>query len=366
MASNNSPNKPGEAARSNQEGSRGGGSNPSNPDSNSPAGSETPQSRYTEEQLADQTRLSFEGFKRGSSENKSILSYPNSLKSIDSTDYVRFSFKKYKPPFSSGGARGSQGGYNESITNLEADDELSTIALYMPEDIQAQYGAQWNGKAFQNVTANILQNSGLVATGNVGESLKNLGTTVGSLGESGFTKLVTELVDKLQKSGQAEGLGTNDIFGSTAGIVLNPNTELLFQGFDLRTINLTFKMVPNNDTEAVEIRQIITNFKRAMLPRLNTGTFFADNADGGSNQDDSQNFIKVPNLVEMRFMSGGVEHPYLTQFKPCAITGLSINYTPDGSYSTYRNSSPVATIMQVSLAETKLVYREDIYDGPSF
>jgi hypothetical protein len=113
-----------------------------------------------------------------------------------------------------------------------------------------------------------------------------------------------------------------------------------------------------------------------MLPKINTGQpaggagsrrgAAPDNPEQ-QNAGDVQNFIGVPSLVEVSFMTGNGENRYVTQFKPCAITSLNVNYTPDGAYSTYKNGEPVAVVMQIGFAETKLVYREDIYDeGPSF
>ena len=32
------------------------------------------------------------------------------------------------------------------------------------------------------------------------------------------------------------------------------------------------------------------------------------------------NFIKVPNLVAVRYMQGSSPHPFLSQYKACALT----------------------------------------------
>lgn len=375
MPSNNSPNRPGSRTNPNPP-SRGGGSNPASPQPTQPSG--------TQNNIAE--TLSFADFKRGQGPSE-VLSYPRDLKggASSDTDYVRFIFKEYSPPFRAGQVRGNQGGYNTSIVGLKNTDGLSKIFLYMPEDIQAQYGAQWGGKSIQMMTGGILQALGNASEGDLMGLITDPGDRLGSVTESAFTKGVSTILENLQKTGQGEGLGINDVLGSTTGVVLNPNTELLFQGFDLRTFNLTFKMVARNGPEAIEIKQIITNFKRAMLPKIDTGnktktsTPAAENGQTnqrgqtGSSQDtaagagDVQNFIGVPSLVEVSFMKGSGENPYVTQFKPCAITSLNVNYTPDGAYSTYSDGAPVAVVMQIGFAETKLIYREDIYDqGPSY
>ena len=91
---------------------------------------------------------------------------------------------------------------------------------------------------------------------------------------------------------------------------------------------------------------------------------------GGNNtaeKNDNRNYIGVPNLCIVEFMKGKSPHPYLTQFKPCAIKNVNITYTPDGQYSTYRDGSPVATGLTLSFLESKLVYSNEIsYGGASY
>lgn len=307
-------------------------------------------------------KITFAAFKTGGKlDPKTYLQYPSNLEAAESTDYVRFLFKKYKAPFSSGATdtaiRGSQKGYNQSVTTLQPDDGLRPIALYMPEDIQAQYGAQWGGRSIQNLTANMLIGAGDVT--DPGKFIQSLQGSLGSVAESTFYGAINEVVGQLQKTGQGEGLNTNDIFGSVGGIVLNPNTELLFQGFDLRTFTLSFKLVANEEKDTTTIRSIITTFKRAMLPKINEGV---KAEDGAADKTGTQNFIGVPSLVDVTFMQGAAPNPWVTQFKPCAITSLNVNYTPDGSYSTYRDGAPVAITLQIGFSETKLVYREDIFN----
>ena len=62
-------------------------------------------------------------------------------------------------------------------------------------------------------------------------------------------------------------------------------------------------------------------------------------------------------------MRGGQMHPHLSQYKALAITNVDINYTPDGSYSTTIDGIPSAVELRVSFVETKVVYREDLFNS---
>ena len=74
----------------------------------------------------------------------------------------------------------------------------------------------------------------------------------------------------------------------------------------------------------------------------------------------SGSLMTIPKIVSCKFMTGNKLNPYVTQFKPCAITNVNINYTPDGSYATYRDGSPVATMLSVQFKELKLVFEQEV------
>ena len=312
-----------------------------------------------------------------------IFKYPRDLNDKeDDFAWTKFRFFKYKPPLAvtrtSTNIGQSLGNYNSSVTNQEYIGP--TIALYSPEDIQAEYGVQWGGRAIQNFTRDTI--AGIASPGssitNLFQSLAD-GSAATDIGAYAFSGLAAAGLQALQNLGQGEGIGLNDLLGGTAGVVLNPNTELLFQGFDLRNFNLQYKFVARSRTEADEIQNIIRWFKYAMLPGLNgsvnTGTATEREQDPDNagqtkvkrqnaktfKQDRlSRNFIQVPYLCDMQFMYGKTANEYITQFKPCAITGLTFNQTPDGLLSLYQRGEPTAITMNISFQETKLVYREEI------
>ena len=64
-------------------------------------------------------------------------------------------------------------------------------------------------------------------------------------------------------------------------------------------------------------------------------------------------------------MKGQGLHPYLTQYKTCAITRVQVNYTPDGNYATYADGAPVATEISLDFLETKLIFDQEISNNSS-
>ncbi len=143
----------------------------------------------------------------------------------------------------------------------------------------------------------------------------------------------------------------------TTGTVINPNMELLFNGPRMRSFNFTFDMVPRFKEEAEQIRKIIKVFKKYMAPVKKPGNAFLDSPnifllDYIYNGDISDNEVKA------LYGSNGKSHPYLNKIKPCALTDFSVNYTPAGSYMTYRDGGSM-TMYQISMTFSEI---EPIYD----
>jgi len=290
------------------------------------------------------------------SSDKGTLRYPKDIK-YSTSDYIFFQFGKYIPPFGSGYQTGDSGGlnaYNKSATDFKASG--SSIILPMPQDLGSEMRHDWEGKSFTRVGA-----AAIAALG--AGNLSGLGNTA-----KDFSGNIDAILDALKTAGlnKIPGIGgnisMNDISGSTRGVVLNPNAEVLYSNPNLREIGFTFKLVPYNEEESNIIYQICQRFRSAASPSYGGAD---DYNFGGENETNKtlkgkDNFIKVPNLCKFTFMKGNTAHPYLIQYKPCAITRVQVNFTPDGTYATYDNGAPVAVELQVGFLETKLVYDTEI------
>lgn len=305
------------------------------------------------------------------------LRYPAKPGITDATDYVMFNFYRYVPPFSTFGGVGTTAleQYNASAQKYSKVDGLKQIMLYMPEDISTGYKTNWSGKNFGNTAAGVMRTFGQEnvidgAIKGVQEGLQGLENLAGVA----QAKVIQGTVAGL--TGEQPSL--DDIFGSTRGVIFNPNTELLFQGFDLRNFTLNFKLVPRNQDEANIIEKILFTFKKAMLPSFSDGNEIASLTDtilgfglptlglappGLIPELDKEgyksNYIKVPNLVKVNFMSGSGLNKHVPQYKMCALTQMDVNYTPDGVYATTRDGRMVAYQLSLNFQETKLVFAEE-------
>lgn len=315
--------------------------------------------------------------------HKSSLRYPSDS-ILESTEYMLFQFYRYSPPLGQtsvgtfnlsrqltgqgGGEFGTLEEYNLNVTNLRTDTQLNQVVLYMPPDISSTYGAEWGDQSFSNTAVSTIRAGMALREGNIGGAaaggLENLGGAASRFPEIFGADRVRETIAKQT----GEQFSRNDLFSSAAGVVLNPNTELLFKNPHMRTIDFTYKLIPNNKDEAEIIYEIVRTFKRCLHPSFGRpGREQGGKAQGlgqvfniGGNAETKVGFITVPSVCKFAFMKGNDLHPFLPQYKTCALVGVDVNYTTDGQYVVTRDGYPVSTELRLSFKELKLVYREDI------
>ena len=280
-------------------------------------------------------------------------------------DFVMFDFYDYKPPFQD---KVSPDGkvinqtlqqYNATAFSAEyfKDKAYQQIIMYMPQDIQDVYSAKWEGKKFGAMTTGMIASAGRTGMVNkLQEQAKSLGN---QLGKKGQVEAAAAVVSGLAQKITGDSISAGDLFGGISGVARNPNVEVLFQSMELRTFDLTFKLAPFDDQDALRIESIIKIFKQAMLPQysLDSDTKVFGYEGKGALQ---AGFIQVPKVCAVNFMRGGERNRFLPRYKMCAITDVNVNYTPDNVYSTFDRNMPVSTELKISFMETKLVFSEDI------
>jgi len=275
-------------------------------------------------------------------------------------DYVLFKFFDYIPPFGPDRVGNNTGAldYNMAAEYNRADpaDGYKPTLLYMPEDISTGFRANWDGKSMSNFTVGAMRSFGTTGLGNKvaagATAINQLMQRGGALAGAASIKAATTKLG-------GDALSYDDIFGSISGAIMNPNTELLFGGVQMRNFQLNFKLVPRHADESIEINNIIKQFKKAMLPTSAPGSVFGFNKKN-DNLGINLGFIGVPKIIQVSFMKGAGENENLPKYKMCALTNVDVNYTPDGSYATYMDGQPVAIGLSLSFQETKICYSEDV------
>lgn len=290
-----------------------------------------------------------------------ILRYPEGLDGSQS-DYIKFKFYNYEPALK-GGAQNTDASYNASLSGLKSTGD--EIAITMPNDIASNFTGDWGsfnmtglGRAAVGGVAGAIQavkdpkNLANVST-YISGFQQTASATAGGLIEDGL-RAITNGLNSVQ--GLGGNFTANTLLGLTGTVIVNPNTELLYGGTQLRKHGYRFKLIAQSDTEAQKILDIAKQFKIATAPKGNDQKFL-----GLTNR----NFIGIPDICKVSFHLAGSadEHPYLPKYKVSAITSVSVDYITEGQYMTFRDGKPIGINLTVELTELKLVFSDEIKDG---
>ena len=143
-------------------------------------------------------------------------------------------------------------------------------------------------------------------------------------------------------------ISADSVIARSTGQILNSNLELLFQGVNLRTFPYSITFSPRSTDEALVVKAIIRSLKQSMSAKA-----------GNYNGSAQGIFLQSPDLFQLEYLKDGAPHPFLNKFKLAALTGMSVNYTNSGTYSSYEDGTPVNLRMDLTFKEINPIYHED-------
>ena len=133
------------------------------------------------------------------------------------------------------------------------------------------------------------------------------------------------------------------------GVVFNPQEQLLFEGIDFRTFDMSFTMTPRTKNESEMVKKIVYQLRYHSAPEINSGT--------------AGFFFTPPSVFEIMFMSNGVENENLPKLKRCVLETVDVNYAPNGWAAHEIDGAPVQTSLQMRFKEILLIDKNEIAKG---
>lgn len=143
-------------------------------------------------------------------------------------------------------------------------------------------------------------------------------------------------------------ISADELLARSTGTILNPNAELLFQGPVLRDFGFKFLMVARSEAEAKMIRRIIRFFKIGSAP-IHLG---------------GPALLRTPNIFQLEYKAGSKTLDTVNRFNEMALRTITVDYAPDGFWTAYQDSHPVAVVMSLQFSELRPIYQRE-HDDPS-
>ena len=290
----------------------------------------------------------------------------------EAQDHLVISQYKYKVP------RGDVLFNKDSTSNLlikglsrntALDKFLGLVRLPMPNDITDSNNVKWGEDVMNAIeAAGIAQwhnasgmEQGLAAAAQIGGDVlgaeglggavvlgKILGGEGGSLGQIRDT-YGAEITSRILAMAGIEASAAS-ILARGKGVIPNSNLELLFQAPMLREFQFNYRLSPRSNGEAGVINHIVRFFKQGMAAKKVT-------AQSGTG---SSYFLGTPNVFRLQYRTANNLAPEgVNRIKTCALTGTSVNYTPEGAWAAYEGGQPVSIMLSMRFQELEPVYDTD-------
>ena len=237
-------------------------------------------------------------------------------------------------------------------TNTNAD-KIATVILPVPNNLNYSDSPQY--KEGSGVVGKILPS---IAKGIINqESAAGIAKDVQALACGGKIGLAMKALDSVLGQGGAAQVTQNGF-----GKIMNPYTEQVFNGVTMRTFSFDWKLVPRNSSETANIKQIIKTLRAYALPDYASTLGLKENSEAGDSGNLSDRWLTVPKIFRIGWRNGddNTEITSLPRIKPCVLTSVSINYTPDAVWATYVGADPVAYNMTLNFTETEIITSTEV------
>jgi hypothetical protein len=273
------------------------------------------------------------------------LVYPVTLK-LQKQDVIKFNMLKYKPKAAQTQGNNLNPFGGERRSSSSSADIIGTVVLPIPSGISDSNGVTWGSDTLNPIQSSLLDVALKSIEGGGEAGAEAASQKVNAAQQPAANADVKTGVSAFFASA-AVGTNTASLLGRTQGVVTNPNMELLFQAPTLRPFTFNFKLGGRSDTESQAIRSIIRFFKQGMSPI----------------RTESQVFLKAPHTFQIQYLHKNNPHPYLNEFKECALIAFSVDYTPEGQYATYTDGAMVSYQLTMQFQELEPIFNDNYGQG---
>jgi len=227
------------------------------------------------------------------------------------------------------------------------------IVLYMPNQVGFDYKTSWGdaettafGAAANAVSqAESYEKSHGKASG-VGQIAKVVYDAVGNAATNGQSGSTTG--NAVNQITAMAALKASPALSNMTGLAVNPRMEKVFHGVNFRVFTFNFEFGPRNAAEFQEVLNILYLLRFHMMPEfVSPGEFL----------------YLYPSEFDIRFFMGPNENTNIPRIGTCALTNVSINFTPDRVWKQIANGDIPRIDMQVEFTELGLMSKEVIQQG---
>jgi len=279
----------------------------------------------------------------------------------------------------------------EGVENTSAKEKnLGLVKLPMPNQLQDSNNVAWGQDQLNAITAaaaagvfdftgdalnvirglatgqtNMQKLVDMVKTrvGNFAGNLQDAAKQTGELAASNNAAMLAQsAVGSFLLNVAQFGVSPETALARGAGVVPNSNMQLLFNAPTLREFTFNWRFTPRSQEEATRVRNIIRFFKQGMAVKKGNRT------KSGSSKSF---FLGTPNIFDIHFKTARTgkyqildRNDSVMRIKTCALTGVAVNYTPEGMWNAYEKGMPTSMLLSLRFGELEPIFDTDYEEDP--
>jgi|TARA_R110002167_G_scaffold75503_1_gene210623 hypothetical protein len=265
---------------------------------------------------------------------------------------------------------------DESIKNISDSRFIKTttrtkesIALYMPDTLMYNHTQTYSSISMGKGLMGGLFAAGRSAVEAFNKADKGGAGLTGKMAAGG-----TAFADNLASGGlvagmtaignkASPGMGTGLTIG-LLGQIQNPMLEMAYSSPNFRKFQFDFFFYPRDESEALEVQNILDRFKYHQAPEM--GGFRA----GGENRNQGAT-MRPPSEFDIKFYYGAAENPNIPELATgCVLETIDVNYAPNGAQfyevpgeniaHRGRTGMPVGVQLTLNFSETSILTKNDL------
>lgn len=322
-------------------------------------------------------------------QNANKLIEKNAVFNEESRDYLKIQIIDSKNSSYSnyvGRNSNSTGTFMGTATNPQSIlSVLETIFLYVPQQLSETFQASYNEASIGMLGAGAL--NAMNQRGNTASMAQEVKEAAQGLKpEVALSTMASAITAVAQIAGVGgSGVDANTISQLNKGAILNPYKELIYQGTAFRSHSFNFKLIARTMDDATTIQKIVYELKKAMHPGvagIGADEQFGPNTDGTQNQQQttqgtatgkfsmgemntSERWLLLPDFFKLELVrvqndvAGARPLTKVITFPVfCVLSGMTVNYTPDGQYNPIKLGENTTEDRGVIALDLSLTFQE--------
>ena len=211
---------------------------------------------------------------------------------------------------------------------------VSAISLYVPETLTKSYSVDWgveNSDSMMNGEA--IAQTVLLGGAELGKYIRGGDNFwAGAAAKPAAGAISAKLLNNMKYAQKSLGVSPG-----------NSKAELLFNAVDFNQFTFDYRFAPKSEAEAANVLNIIRTFRHHMLPE-----YF-----------DTLNYLYIyPSEFEVRYYKGTEENKFLEHHMTAVLKNITINYNPNGQFTTFDNGMPTHINMTLQFQELAVPTKE--------